>query len=72
MREAVAALAPEELAAPWRIRAGDRVLMEDTRITGLWRLTLSHLIHHRAQLTVYLRQLDVPLPWLYGPTADEG
>lgn len=32
---------------------------------------MSHLVHHRAQLGVYLRMLDVPVPWTYGPTADE-
>jgi hypothetical protein len=37
----------------------------------LWRITLNHLVHHRGQLTVYLRELGVPLPSLYGPTADE-
>lgn len=72
MREAVSALTPEELGAPFRIRAGEQVLLEEARIAMLWRLTLSHLVHHRGQLTVYLRELDVPLPWLYGPTADEG
>ena len=72
MREAVLALAPEALGAPFRIRAGEQVLLEEARIATLWRLTLSHLVHHRGQLTVYLRELDVPLPWLYGPTADEG
>jgi uncharacterized damage-inducible protein DinB len=36
------------------------------------RQTISHLVHHRGQLTVYLRLLDVPIPSIYGPTADEG
>ena len=72
MREAVSALTPEDFGAPFRIRAGEQVLLEEARIATLWRLTLSHLVHHRGQLTVYLRELDVPLPWLYGPTADEG
>lgn len=71
MREAVGALRPEQLEAPWTLRAGEHVIFTDPRIDVLWRWTLSHLVHHRGQLTVYLRELGVPLPSLYGPTADE-
>jgi uncharacterized damage-inducible protein DinB len=71
MREAVSVLKPDDLGTPWRIRIGEQVLMEEPRIMILWRLTLSHMVHHRGQLTVYLRELGVPLPPLYGPTADE-
>jgi uncharacterized damage-inducible protein DinB len=53
------------------MRVGERVVFEEPRIVALWRLTTSHLVHHRGQLTVYLRELGVPLPPLYGPTADE-
>ena len=54
----------------WSLRAGDRVLMTARR-DAVVRQNLSHLFHHRGQLTVYLRLVDVPLPSIYGPTADE-
>jgi uncharacterized damage-inducible protein DinB len=49
---------------------GDRVLFTMPRL-GVVRQNINHLIHHRGQLTVYLRLVDVPLPSIYGPTADE-
>jgi uncharacterized damage-inducible protein DinB len=61
----------ETFDEPWKLRHGDAVLMEQPKMKVLRRFGLSHVIHHRAQLTVYLRMLDVPLPPLYGPTADE-
>lgn len=59
------------LDADWSLRRGDQVLWTDRR-GDVVRNHLSHLVHHRGQLTVYLRLLDVPLPSIYGPTADEG
>ena len=56
---------------PWSLTMGDRVLMTMPRVAVV-RQTINHLIHHRGQLTVYLRLVDVPLPSIYGPTADEG
>ncbi len=73
VREARAALAEVTGAAleePWSLRAGDRVLMTTPR-GEVVRQHLGHLSHHRGQLTVYLRLLDVPIPSIYGPTADE-
>jgi uncharacterized damage-inducible protein DinB len=55
----------------WSVKSGDKVLMEASRIAALRMIMLNHLYHHRGQLTVYLRMLDVPLPSVYGPTADE-
>ena len=55
---------------PWSLKMGDQVLMTMTR-GAVVRQTISHLAHHRGQLTVYLRLLDVPVPSVYGPTADE-
>ncbi len=58
------------LAIPWRLVNGDQEVMTIPR-AGLFRsVMLNHWYHHRGQLTVYLRQLDVPLP-IYGPSADE-
>lgn len=54
-----------------RYRYGARVIFEMPRLVVIRTTALNHLIHHRGQLSVYLRLLDVPLPPLYGPTADE-
>jgi len=54
----------------WSLKHGDRVIMSQPR-GAVVRQHLNHLIHHRGQLTVYLRMVDVPLPSIYGPTADE-
>jgi uncharacterized damage-inducible protein DinB len=69
-RNAVAGSKDADYTVPWTLKHGDRVLFAAPRGTVV-RTHLSHLIHHRAQLTVYLRLLDVPLPPIYGPTADE-
>jgi uncharacterized damage-inducible protein DinB len=55
----------------WRMKWGGEVVLEMPRMEVLRSFLISHLIHHRGQLTVYLRMKDVPLPQLYGPTADE-
>lgn len=61
---------PTDPDAPWRLTYGAQVLSEEPRGVVV-RTHLSHMIHHRAQLGVYLRLLDVPVPCVYGPTADE-
>jgi uncharacterized damage-inducible protein DinB len=59
------------LRAPWTLmKAGEKILTLP-RIAILRSYLLNHLIHHRGQLTVYLRLLDVPVPTIYGPTADD-
>jgi uncharacterized damage-inducible protein DinB len=68
-REALSRARDEDFAVAWSLRAGDRVLMTMPR-AAVVRQTINHLVHHRGQLTVYLRLLDVPLPSIYGPTAD--
>jgi uncharacterized damage-inducible protein DinB len=55
----------------WRLVHGDRELMAMPRMAFLRAIMLNHWYHHRGQLLVYLRQLDVPVPSVYGPTADE-
>ena len=57
-------------ARTWRLKYGDQLLEEAARKDVL-RNTINHFVHHRGQLTVYLRLKDVSLPCLYGPTADE-
>ena len=73
VREARAALESVTgvaLDAPWSLTRGEQVLMTSPRGIAV-RGHLNHLIHHRGQLTVYLRLVDVPLPQVYGPTADD-
>lgn len=69
-REALASVTGPVLSEPWSLRHGERVLLTSPR-GEIVRAHLNHLIHHRGQLTVYLRLVDVPLPQIYGPTADE-
>jgi uncharacterized damage-inducible protein DinB len=69
-REALREVTGDALDGEWTLRHGDFVLYTAPRRTAA-RQHLSHLIHHRGQLTVYLRLLDVPIPSIYGPTADE-
>ncbi len=59
-----------DFAEPWTLRNGEQVFFTLPKIQVI-RMSFNHLYHHRAQLTVYLRLLDVPLPGIYGPTADE-
>ncbi len=60
----------DRLSATWRITNQGQVIMEMPRMGVIRSLLLNHLIHHRGQLSVYLRLKDVPLPSIYGPTAD--
>jgi uncharacterized damage-inducible protein DinB len=55
----------------WRLKRGEQVLFELPRWAVLRSMVINHIIHHRGQLSVYLRLLNVPLPSVYGPTADE-
>ena len=59
------------LAATWRLMHGDREIMALPRAAILRSIMLNHWYHHRGQLSVYLRALNVPLPSIYGPSADE-
>jgi uncharacterized damage-inducible protein DinB len=61
----------KDLAVTWTLRSGDNVWLASPRSAVYRSLALNHLIHHRAQLGVYLRLLDVPVPGMYGPSADE-
>jgi uncharacterized damage-inducible protein DinB len=69
-RAALASLTDADVAVQWSLKHGDRVLFTTSRGETI-RSTINHLIHHRGQLTVYLRLVDVPVPSIYGPTADE-
>jgi uncharacterized damage-inducible protein DinB len=69
-RAALESVTGAALDEPWSLKRGDLVLMTMPR-GEVVRQHLSHLAHHRGQLTVYLRLLDVPVSSVYGPTADE-
>lgn len=69
--ETLAALSDERMHEVWRYRYGDRVVFEIPRLAAVRAMGINHLIHHRGQLSVYLRLLNLPVPGAYGPTADE-
>lgn len=71
LRRALAQTDDEAFERPWTLRVGDHVIFRRPRRIVLRSFGMSHLAHHRGQLTVYLRLLEVPLPPVYGPTADE-
>lgn len=70
-RKALAGASDEHLQQNWSFRFGDRIIMDADRIKTYRIMFFNHLIHHRAQLGVYLRLNDIPVPGLYGPSADE-
>jgi uncharacterized damage-inducible protein DinB len=59
------------ITATWRMMNGEREIFAVPRIAMLRSVMLNHWYHHRGQLTAYLRQLGVPVPSIYGPSADE-
>ena len=61
----------EELRKPWSFRRGQTVIFSLPKVASIRTLGISHMIHHRGQLSVYLRLLDIPVPGMYGPSADE-
>ncbi|HEX8136296.1 MAG TPA: DinB family protein [Pyrinomonadaceae bacterium] len=69
--ELLKAQTDESLLKPWRMRSGEQVFFELPRVAVIRSMALNHIFHHRGQLSVYLRLRDVPLPSIYGPTADE-
>lgn len=71
-RAALAGASDENLLGSWTLLAGGQKIFSMPRLAVLRSFVLSHIIHHRAQLGVYLRMNDVPVPSLYGPSADEG
>lgn len=68
---ALEAASDEDLKQNWAMRAGDHVVREMPKVVAIRNLALNHIVHHRGQLSVYLRLLDVPVPGMYGPSADE-
>jgi uncharacterized damage-inducible protein DinB len=70
-RAALAAASDADYDKPWTLLMGGKELFTHCRMEVLRRMVFNHLIHHRGQLTMYFRLLDVPVPALYGPSADE-
>ena len=70
VREALANASDAELMTGWSLKNSGATIFTLPRVAVLRSFVMSHLIHHRGQLSVYLRLLDVPLPSIYGPSAD--
>jgi uncharacterized damage-inducible protein DinB len=70
-KQVLAGADEETMVQPWRLKMMGRLLFEKPRADVFRDFTLSHLIHHRGQFSVYLRLLNVPVPGSYGPSADE-
>jgi len=69
-RAALTAAEPEDFDQTWTLRHGEHQILSQPR-AEIVRHLISHTVHHRGQLSVYLRLLDVPVPYIYGPSADE-
>jgi uncharacterized damage-inducible protein DinB len=68
---ALRGMADDRMAKPWSFLSDGHLVFEIPKVAALRSFVLSHLIHHRGQLSVYLRLNDVPVPGVYGPSADE-
>ena len=63
----------EDLMVTWTLLSPDRtVVLAMPRIAVLRGMVMNHMVHHRGQLSVYMRMLEIPVPAIYGPSADEG
>ncbi len=71
-RAALAEATDEQMMKPWSLLRGGKTLLTMPRTAVVRSFVMNHMIHHRAQLGVYLRLNDLPVPSVYGPSADEG
>lgn len=71
VRESFGKLTDASLSGMWSAKAGDKTMLAMPRGVAIRTLLMSHFYHHRGQLSVYLRLLDVKVPSIYGPSADE-
>jgi len=71
-RAAIAKASDEELRKTWSLQNAGKTVFSMPRIAVLRSMIMNHVIHHRGQLSVYLRMNNVPVPSIYGPSADEG
>jgi uncharacterized damage-inducible protein DinB len=70
-KEDLLACTDEQMHEDWQVLWGDKVIAKGPRVLLYRTMFMNHLVHHRAQLGVYLRLLNLPVPGLYGPSADE-
>jgi uncharacterized damage-inducible protein DinB len=70
-RAAIAGAKDEEFFRPWALLSNGKTILSMPKVAVLRSFVISHIIHHRAQLGVYLRLNDIPVPSIYGPSADE-
>ena len=70
-RKALAATSDQDFQRQWKLTSGDKVFFEMPRMAMYRSLIMNHIVHHRAQLGVYLRLNEVAVPGMYGPSADE-
>ncbi|MDR3609148.1 MAG: DinB family protein [Ignavibacteriaceae bacterium] len=70
-QEALKNCSDEKMQKNWTMRSGDTIFFSNPRVSVIPGMCLNHMVHHRAQLGVYLRLLDVPVPGSYGPSADD-
>lgn len=71
MQTLIEGTSDEALQQEWQLRRGDHVVLSMPRLAAIRTMGISHMVHHRGQLCVYFRLLDLPVPGLYGPSADE-
>jgi len=71
-RKAMAGKSDAELMATWTFKVQGKTMFTMPRVAVMRSMLFNHMVHHRGQLSVYLRLNDVPLPAIYGPSADEG
>ena len=71
-RDAIAGASDQDLLKPWSLLKGGATVMTLPKIAVLRSFMMNHMIHHRGQLTFYLRLNNIPVPAIYGPSADEG
>lgn len=67
----LSSMSDEDFNKKWIVRRGEQVMFESAKKVSVRGWAFSHMIHHRGQLSVYLRLLDIPVPGMYGPSADE-
>ena len=70
-RAALSGVSDEQLAVAWTLKFGGQTIFTLPRVAAYRGMVMSHLIHHRGQLGVYLRVLEIEIPGMYGPSADD-
>lgn len=71
LKAKLAEMSDAAMMETWTMRRGDHVLFALPRVVAMRSMVANHIIHHRAQLAVYYRLMDIPVPGMYGPSADE-